>query len=78
MTMPNIHTAAPAGPTRFNVGAGLSAETIARIKAYMWREFQIDWKAPSKVIEIESSEEAARIMQQRPRGYQACPGKGVR
>lgn len=53
-------------PNTFNVGESLTADEIVNIKAYMWREFQIDWKAPGEVIQIESSREIVKIMQEKP------------
>ncbi len=61
-------------PNTFNVGESLTNEDVARIKAYMWREFQIDWKAPGKVIVIEPSKDMPQIMQQPPVGRQAIVG----
>ena len=60
-------------PTTFKFWEMLSEASKLKLIKAMRKKGNLDWQ-PDEVIEVESSQEAARIMQERPQGKQAIIG----
>ena len=72
--LPIIKTASESGPNKFNVGFNQSEDIKRKLEKIMVKKGNLNWRIPRDEVVIESSQEAARIMQERPQGKQAIIG----